>query len=93
MQPCVDKATRELCRVVAPGGALYVSFPVGRERVAFNAHRVTDAEAFVARVAAEGLTLRGFALIDDAGRFHDPARPEDARGLAYGCGCFWFGRE
>ncbi len=89
----MDKATRELCRVVAPGGALYVSFPVGRERVAFNAHRVTDAEAFVARVAAEGLTLCGFALIDDEGRFHDGAQPADARDLAYGCGCFWFGRE
>jgi SAM-dependent methyltransferase len=88
----MDKAARELCRVVAPGGALYVSFPVGRERVAFNAHRVADAEAFVERAAAEGLALDAFALIDDDGRFRDPARPADARGLAYGCGCFCFTR-
>jgi SAM-dependent methyltransferase len=89
----MDKATRELCRVVAPGGALYVSFPVGRERIAFNAHRVSDAEAFVDRVAAQGLALEAFALVDDEGRFHDPAHPRDARGLSYGCGCFRFVRN
>jgi hypothetical protein len=34
------KAMRELGRVVAPGGNLLFVVPVGRERVAFNAHRV-----------------------------------------------------
>jgi SAM-dependent methyltransferase len=87
-----ERALCELCRVVAPGGVLYLSLPVGRERVVFNAHRVSDAEAIVARVAQEGLRLRAFALIDDRGRFHDPARPEDARGNDYSCGCFLFER-
>ncbi len=87
------KAERELARVVAPGGSLYVSFPVGRERVVFNAHRTTDAARFVDRMAREGLALRGFAYVDDEGRFHDPARPEDTARLEYGCGCFWFERE
>lgn len=89
----MEKAAAELCRVVAEGGVLYVSFPVGRARVAFNAHRITDAEAFVARVAAHGLSLQDFALIDDQGRFHPSASPADARGLRYGCGCFCFVRE
>lgn len=35
-----EKAAAELCRVLAPGGDLYVSVPVDREcRVYFNAHR------------------------------------------------------
>ena len=88
----MNKALRELCRVVAPGGVLYLSVPVGRERVDFNAHRVSDAEGVVRKVEARGLTLRAFAYVDDAGRFHDPARPEEARGLEYGCGCFLFER-
>ena len=88
----MDRALRELCRVVAPGGLLYLSVPVGRERVAFNAHRISDAEGVVRKVADHGLTLCTFAYVDDGGRFHDPARPEEARGLDYGCGCFLFER-
>src|SRR4051812_43996008 len=34
------RAARELARVLAPGGRLYLSVPVGRERTCFNAHRV-----------------------------------------------------
>lgn len=34
------KAIRELIRVLAPGGNLLVATPVGRPRVAFNAHRI-----------------------------------------------------
>jgi SAM-dependent methyltransferase len=88
----MNKALRELSRVVAPGGVLYLSVPVGRERVAFNAHRVSDAEGVARKVEGCGLSLRAFAYVDDAGRFHDPARPEEARGLDYGCGCFLFER-
>ena len=88
----MEKAATELCRVVAEGGVLYVSFPVGRARVAFNAHRITDAEDFVARVEARGFTLQDFALIDDRGRFHSAAKPSDARGMSYACGCFCFVR-
>lgn len=87
-----DKALRELCRVVAPGGSFYLSVPVGRERVAFNAHRVCDARKMAAAAEREGLSLDTFAYVDDEGRFHDPARPEDTAGLDYGCGCFRFVR-
>lgn len=87
-----DRALRELSRVIAPGGQLLVSAPVGRARVAFNAHRVLDAGAVVRAVEGQGLSLAGFAYVDDAGQFHDPARPEDTRGLRYGCGMFEFVR-
>lgn len=36
------KAFKELKRVLEPGGNLYLSLPIGRERVCFNAHRVTS---------------------------------------------------
>lgn len=89
----MERAMRELARVVAPNGVLYLSVPVGRERVAFNAHRVSDAERIARVMEGHGLSLETFAYVDDAGRFHDPARPEDARGLDYGCGCFLFTRR
>jgi hypothetical protein len=33
------KAVREIARVVAPGGTVVYSVPVGRELIEFNAHR------------------------------------------------------
>ena len=78
------KAAAELARVLAPGGRLYVSAPIGRERTCFNAHRVFDTESLRAMFAP--LRLEGFALVDDAGRFRDPADQAAAAGLEYGCG-------
>jgi SAM-dependent methyltransferase len=39
------KAASELQRVLETGGKLYLSLPVGRERVCFNAHRVHAPDA------------------------------------------------
>lgn len=84
------KAAAELARVLAPRGRLYLSAPVGRERVCFNAHRVFAPEGLAGLFAP--LRLETFAFVDDAGAYRDPARLEDARGLAYGCGLFEFSR-
>lgn len=84
------KAAAELVRVLAPGGRLYVSAPVGRERTCFNAHRVFAPEPLLAMFAP--LRFEGFALVDDAGRYRDPAPTESARALEYGCGMFEFSK-
>lgn len=80
------KALAELARVLAPGGHLFLSVPVGRERICFNAHRVFAPETIVA--LSGPLALRSFALVDDAGRFWPDADPGQAHGLDYGCGMF-----
>ena len=80
------KAAAELRRVLAPGGRLYLSTPVGRERVCFNAHRV-----FVPATVLNwfgGFRLAEFACVDDSGHFNAHAAPDDARHLDYGCGMF-----
>lgn len=84
------KAAAELVRALAPGGRLYVSAPVGRERVCFNAHRVFAPESLASMFAP--LRVEGFALVDDAGRYVDPAQPGSARDLRYGCGMFEFSK-
>jgi SAM-dependent methyltransferase len=84
-------AIREFTRVLAPGGFLYFSVPVGRERVEFNSHRVfapqTILDAFIA------LRLVAFHAVDD----HDdlllnvtPAQFADAR---FACGLFEFTKD
>lgn len=82
-------AMRELQRVLAPGGRLYFSVPVGRERVEFNAHRV-----FAPRTILETfdeLTLTEFSAVADDGLVEhvDPDMFERAQ---YACGLFIFER-
>jgi len=81
-------AARELARVIKPGGRLFVSVPVGRERVCFNAHRVFAPSTIVGYF--DGLLLERFALVDDAGHFAEDAPLDAAAGLDYGCGMFEF---
>jgi hypothetical protein len=84
------KAIAELVRVLAPGGNLLIATPVGRPRVAFNAHRVYDHEAFARYFAP--LKLIEFALIEERGEAGLIAAPpsERVRAESYACGCFWF---
>jgi SAM-dependent methyltransferase len=80
------KAIAELERVLAHGGRLFLSVPVGRERVCFNAHRVFATKTIVALFGK--LDLVSFSLVDDAGRFWPDCSPDRANGLDYGCGMF-----
>lgn len=84
------KAIGELVRVLAPGGDLLIATPVGRPRVAFNAHRVYDHEAFARYFAP--LELVEFTLVEERGEGGLIVAPPPARVRAesYGCGCFWF---
>ena len=82
------KATQELMRVLAPGGNLFFAVPVGRERVAFNAHRVHAAET-IRRYFAP-LALREFSGVGDDGVFVERAPLDRFEGSEYACGFFWF---
>jgi SAM-dependent methyltransferase len=82
------KAARELQRVLAPGGSLLFSLPVGRPRLCFNAHRI-HAPTDVPDLFRE-LELASFAGVDDSGRFHRALRPEDLQHANYACGFFDF---
>ncbi|MBX3303322.1 MAG: DUF268 domain-containing protein [Nitrospira sp.] len=82
------QAAGELARVLKPGGRLFLSVPVGRERVCFNAHRVLSPRTIQSFVP--GLWLESFSVVDDAGRFQERAAVEAAVDLKYGCGLFEF---
>jgi SAM-dependent methyltransferase len=82
------RAAIELQRVLRPGGRLFLSVPVGRERVCFNAHRVHAPGTIRSYLPA--LRLESFSLIDDTGRFTEQVPLEAADRLEYGCGLFEF---
>ena len=58
------KGLDQLKRMVAPGGLLYLSTPIGPERIEFNAHRIF-APATVISWFAEGWVIERCAVIGD----------------------------
>jgi SAM-dependent methyltransferase len=86
-----DKAAAEIQRVLAPGGTLYLTAPVGRERVCFNAHRVFSPYTF--QKLMPGLILLEFSWVSDDGTFYERGEQADAVGLDYGCGMYVFGKS
>lgn len=82
------EALAELRRVLAPAGSLFLSLPIGRPRVCFNAHRIHDPRDVIAWM--DGLELVEFSAIDDDGLLQLGASLTDAATMRYGCGLFWF---
>jgi hypothetical protein len=80
------RACRELERVLAPAGSLYLSAPVGRERVCFNAHRIHDPRTLLGFVPE--LELVEFLVVDDAGSLRADLGVDECSSMSYGCGLF-----
>jgi hypothetical protein len=78
--------------LLRPGGTLYLSLPIGRERVEFNGHRVFSIGSML-RLFEGKFELGDFSYVDDAGALHEsvpltPEALEGSFGLEYGCGIF-----
>jgi SAM-dependent methyltransferase len=80
------RAASELQRVLAPGGELLLSLPVGRPRVNFNAHRVHAPEQIAGFF--DELTLEEFAGVDDFGRFARHRVLDELADSNYACGMY-----
>ena len=82
------KACAELMRVLAPGGVLYFSLPLGRPRVCFNAHRIHSPQQILNYL--KDLILTEFSGVDDSGVYHENISHEAFADFKYGCGLFVF---
>ena len=77
-----------LQRVLAPGGVLYFSVPVGRERVEFNAHRVFAPKTILEHFS--GLQLISFSYVGDDGELYENRDPASLPPSEMACGLFEF---
>jgi hypothetical protein len=60
-----ERGFRNLAAMTLAGGSLYVSVPVGKPRVQFNANRVADPREVFEWADAVGMTIEEFALVSE----------------------------
>lgn len=85
---------RRLAELVALNGRLYLSVPIGRPSVEFNAQRIYHPDYILEEASINGLTLLAFSYVDDAGEVHSERTPLSqeliSRILNFTCGCGLF---
>jgi len=84
------KGLLELERVIAPGGSLYLSVPVGKPAVCFNANYLFRASDIVIRLST--LNLVDFSYVDDSRTLVEQGFMEDTIRMNYALGLFHFKR-
>lgn len=85
------KAISELKRVLAINGDLLFVVPIGKPKIAYNAHRIYSYDQILNYFS--GLELQEFSLVPDdfenIGLIKN-ASAEISNQQNWGCGCFWF---
>lgn len=87
------KGIKNLVSCLSESGTLYLSTPVGRPRIEFNAHRVFDIHYLLNIFTSHKLKLKSFSYVDDLGELIENVDPYTDEGkknfnLKYGCGIF-----
>ena len=89
------RGLRSIARLLVPEGILYLSVPIGRQRIEFNGHRVFSIETVLGLAEAENFELLAFSYVDDLGDLHEDvalggADQNAVPPMRYGCGIFEF---
>jgi hypothetical protein len=83
-----------LSKILRKEGLLYLSVPIGKERIEFNAHRVFNIDTIL-NMASGNFDLTTFSYVDDQGDLFENIKlgqreRESNCGCYYGCGIFEF---
>lgn len=62
-----ERGIANMAKLLKPGGRFYLSTPIGRERVEFNANRVFDPRTIIRCAESSGLELQQLTVIDTGG--------------------------
>ena len=83
-----EQSLAEMQRVIAPGGYLVLSMPVGEERTEFNAQRILDPLSCI--YLLDHMQLIEFSIINDSDEFIENANPGDYCHAKNSCGLYLF---
>ena len=86
------KGFENLTRMLEPRGRLYLSVPIGPQRIEFNAHRVFSVGTIL-EMFAQAFVVERVSFVDDEGELHEDVAltPEAIKAnfdCRYGCGIF-----
>lgn len=86
------KGLRSLHKMTTPGGTLYLSIPIGPQRIEFDAHRVFEV-SFLRQFIRPYFEVRTFCYVDDHGELRETSldvfeKDTNNFGCWYGCGIF-----
>ena len=86
------RGLENLFNVLKPGGKFYLSVPIGKQRIEFNAHRVFNVGTLLEWFNGK-YNVDCFSYVDDQGQLHEnaglqPSRVAENFGCVYGCGIF-----
>lgn len=86
------RGLNNIFELLSPVGKLYLSVPIGKQRIEFNAHRVFSIE-YLKKVLFLKFSLERFSYIDDDGNLHQDidlmsSEAIDNFNCNYGCGIF-----
>ena len=84
-------AAKELSRVLKDGGKLYISAPLGEDRLCFNAHRVISVKTM--KKIFNRLRLISFSYVDDKGEYYTNVDHKRISKCNYGCGMYEFTKK
>lgn len=81
-----------LQKILKKKGTLYLSVPIGSQRIEFNAHRVFSI-AYLLELFEKQLEVRHFSYVDDLGNLHEDIKLDaelikNNYSCSYGCGIF-----
>jgi hypothetical protein len=83
---------KNLTKLLKPGGKLYLSVPIGPQRIEFNAHRVFSV-GYLLECFSGKYRIDQFSFVDDQGNLHENAPITDTEAknnynCVSGCGIF-----
>jgi hypothetical protein len=86
------KGLAALTQITKQGGTLYLSVPIGSQRIEFDAHRVFSVSTLTAKLMTD-FEIVEFFYIDDLGDHHHVdsttlSKDKNNFGCVYGCGVF-----
>jgi SAM-dependent methyltransferase len=86
------KAINNIYRLLTKGGKFYLSVPIGKQRIEFNAHRVFDI-SYLLKLFDNKFIVDRFSYVDDAGDLFDDVKLDSNcinsnLNCSLGCGIF-----
>jgi len=89
-----ERGIANMAALLQPGGTFYLSTPIGRERVEFNANWVFNPHRIIQLAESQGLTLQQLTIVGAGGTVQEVAptleKLEALAGATYNLGIFVF---